>query len=72
MAGRVSVPGPAGEVIVAVDIGPENLSAGLVTLQGELIDRDHIPVDHDVKADLLFARLRGLIESQMDLSLIHI
>jgi glucokinase len=66
VATRVSVPGPAGEVIVAVDIGPDTLSVGLVTLQGELIDRDQIPVDHDVKADLLFARLRGLIESQTD------
>jgi glucokinase len=58
--------GPAGDVVVAVDIGGTTMAVGLVTMQGELIDRDQIPVDHDVKGDVLFARLRGLIESQMD------
>ena len=55
-----------GNVIIAVDIGGTKMAVGLVTMKGELIDRDQLPVDHDVQGDVLFAALRGLIEAQAD------
>ncbi|MEY4175534.1 MAG: hypothetical protein RI900_2699, partial [Actinomycetota bacterium] len=58
--------GYSGDVIVAVDIGGTKMAAGLVTMQGELIDRDQIAVDHDLQAEALFAGLRELIEQQME------
>jgi glucokinase len=57
--------GYSGDVVVAVDIGGTKMAAGLVTIQGELIDRDQIAVDHDLQAEQLFAGLRELIEQQM-------
>ena len=56
---------PAGDVILAVDIGGSRMSAGLVTLQGELIDRDQIVVDHDLNADRLFATLMVMLDGQL-------
>jgi glucokinase len=57
---------PTGDVVVAVDISGSELGVGLVTMQGELIDRDRVEVDHDLQADALFLRLRAVIESQME------
>jgi glucokinase len=51
---------------LAVDIGSASMAAGLFTMHGELIDRDTIEVDHDLQGDALFARLRTLIDGQMD------
>ena len=60
--GRPVTPGSAAEsetrdVVLAIDIGGTKLAAGLMTMQGELIDRDRRPVDHDLNADALFASL---------------
>ena len=57
---------PVGDVVLAVDIGGSKLAVGLVTMQGELIDRDEVAVNHDLQADALFATLRELLESQME------
>jgi len=57
---------PIGDVVLAVDIGGTQMSVGLVTMQGELIDRDQAPVNHDLQADALFATLRELLDSQME------
>lgn len=57
---------PLGDVVLAVDIGVEKMAAGLVTMQGELIDRDEVAVNHDLQADALFATLRELLESQLE------
>lgn len=57
---------PIGDVILAVDISSAQLAVGLVTVQGELIDRDHVDVNHDLQADALFATLRELLDSQME------
>jgi glucokinase len=59
-------PAPLGDVVLAVDVGSLVMSAGLVTMQGELIDRDTSEVDHDLQGDALFARLRALIDGQME------
>lgn len=53
------------DVVLAIDIGGTKLAVGLVTMQGELIDRDQVEVNHDFGADALFATLNGLIESQL-------
>lgn len=57
---------PLGDVILAVDIGGTRFSAGLVTLQGELIDRDMAPVHLDMPAEKLFGVLRDLVDGQME------
>ncbi len=57
---------PTGDVIVAVDVGATKMAVGLVTMQGELVDRDKFTVDHDLHADTLFAMLTDLIESQVE------
>lgn len=56
---------PTGDVLVAVDIGGTKIAAGLVTMQGELIDRDRLTVDHDLTAERLFAGVRELVEGQL-------
>lgn len=55
----------AGDVVVAIDIGGTKFGVGLVTLQGELIDRDKVEVDHRLAADALFATLTDVISSQL-------
>jgi hexokinase len=37
-------PSAAGDVVLAIDIGGTKMAVGLVTLQGELIDRDKVDV----------------------------
>ncbi|MBU6315024.1 MAG: ROK family protein [Acidobacteria bacterium] len=58
--------GYSGDVVVAIDIGGTKMACGLVTMQGELIDRDQIAVNHELQAEQLFAGLRELIEQQME------
>jgi glucokinase len=57
---------PVADVILAVDISSAKMAVGLVTLQGELIDRDVVAVNHDLQAEALFATLRDLLESQTE------
>ncbi|MFZ4717920.1 MAG: ROK family protein [Ilumatobacteraceae bacterium] len=57
---------PVGDVVLAVDVSGSRCSVGLVTMQGELIDRDVAAIDADVQADALFAILQGLIDSQLE------
>ncbi len=52
--------------MVAIDIGGTSMGVGLLTLQGELIDRDSFVVDHDLQGDALFARLAEMIDGQME------
>lgn len=62
---RVSRGVPGGDVVIAVDIGGTKMAVGIVTMQGELIDRDQFTVDHDAKGEQLWTTLRGLVESQL-------
>ena len=55
-------PKPLAEVVLAIDIGGTKMGVGLVTMQGELIDRDKVDVDHHLGVDALFATLNALIE----------
>ncbi|MEO5724382.1 MAG: ROK family protein [Ilumatobacteraceae bacterium] len=54
-----------GDVVVAVDIGGTKFAVGLMTMQGELIDRDLALVDHDLNPTALYAVLDELIQSQL-------
>lgn len=54
-----------GDVVVAVDIGGTKMAAGLVTMQGELIDRAQIPVDHQLRSEDLFIALAELVDGQI-------
>ena len=53
------------DVVLAIDIGGTKMAVGLVTMQGELIDRDQVTVDHDLGADALFSTLLEVITTQL-------
>jgi glucokinase len=55
----------ANDLVLAVDIGGTKLAAGLMTLQGDLVDRDQIPVDHSLTAGALFDSLVDLVAGQL-------
>ena len=54
-----------GDVVVAVDIGGTKMAVGLMTMQGELIDRAQIPVDHGLKSEELFVALAEVVDQQI-------
>jgi glucokinase len=64
-AARATKPVSAGDVVLAIDVGGTKLGVGLITLQGELIDRDRVEVDHNLTADALFATLNEVVHTQL-------
>ncbi len=54
-----------GDVVLTIDIGGTTMAAGLMTMQGELLDREQIPVDQRLSADALFNSLHTLVNSQL-------
>lgn len=66
IASRGQYSAPGGDVVLAVDVGNSRLSVGIVTLAGDLIDRDALLIDPDMKAEALFAGLSALVEGQLD------
>ena len=48
------------DVVLAIDVGDSKLAAGLMTMKGDLLDRDDIDIDHALKADSLFASLNTI------------
>ena len=65
-AAAVAAPKPRlPDVALAIDIGGTKMAVGLVTMQGELIDRDKVDVNHDLNAEALFATLNAVVETQM-------
>jgi glucokinase len=60
-----------GEVIVAIDIGATKMAVGLVTLKGELIDRDRVLIDHHLGGEHLFGSLLDVVDSQLDRARSH-
>lgn len=54
------------DVVLAVDIGGTKMAAGLMTMAGELIDRDQVRVDRDGKADALFDTLDAMVQNQLE------
>jgi glucokinase len=60
-----STPRRLAPVVIAVDIGGTKMAAGVMTLQGELLARDHIAVDHDLAANGLYDTLETLVLAQI-------
>lgn len=54
------------DIALAIDIGGTKFSAGLVTRNGELIDRVNVPVDHGASADELFDDLEQAVVKQLE------
>ncbi len=54
-----------GDVVVAVDIGGTKIAVGIVTLQGELLDRTQVLVDHRLKSEELFQMLAETVDQQL-------
>jgi glucokinase len=63
---RAPIQAPGGDVVLAVDVGDTRISVGLVTLAGELIDRDSLLIEPEVKAEALFAGVTTMVEAQLD------
>jgi glucokinase len=59
------------DVILAVDIGATKFATGLMTLRGELLDRDRVEVRHDVGAQTLFDDLAGIVTAQLEQATEH-
>jgi glucokinase len=55
-----------GDVAVVVDIGGTKMAVGLMTMHGELIDREQCPVDPDLNANALYATLDVMVQSQLE------
>ncbi|MFN8021757.1 MAG: ROK family protein [Acidimicrobiales bacterium] len=56
---------PDRDLIVAIDIGGSRLSAGLMTLRGDLIDRTQVPVDQGLNDGELFESLVGIVDDML-------
>jgi glucokinase len=54
------------DVILAVDIGGHDFTAGLITMRGELLDRATASVDTDVGPQSHFAALARVVGEQLD------
>ncbi len=52
---------PSKDKVLAVDIGGTKMAAGVVSIEGELLDRRQIPTPKDCAGDELFARLASLV-----------
>ena len=59
------------DVVLAIDIGDAKLAAGLMTMKGELLDRDDIDIDFSMNADALFASLNVIAQAQLERARTH-
>jgi glucokinase len=59
------------DVVLAIDVGDTKLAAGLMTMKGDLLDRDDIDIDHGLKADALFAALNTIAQAQLERARTH-
>jgi glucokinase len=57
---------PRDDVVLAVDIGGTKFAAGLVTLRGELIDRNKVLIERDAGGRQLFVELATLVAQQLE------
>ncbi|MSO59578.1 MAG: ROK family protein [Ilumatobacteraceae bacterium] len=53
------------DVAIGIDIGGTKFSVGVVSRQGELLDRETIAVNHSLKAEELFADLGAVVQRQI-------
>ena len=59
------------DVVLAIDIGDAKLAAALMTMKGELLDRDDIDIDYALNAEALFASLNEIVQGQLERALTH-
>ena len=59
------------DVVLAIDIGDAKLAAGLMTMKGDLLDREDIDIDFGLKADALFASLNDIVQAQLERARTH-
>ena len=59
------------DVILAIDIGDAKLAAGLMTMKGELLDRDDVDIDFGMNAETLFASLNTIAQGQLERARTH-
>lgn len=59
------------DVVLAIDIGDVKLAAGLMTLKGELVDRDDVDIDFGLNAEALFASLNTISQGQLERARTH-
>jgi glucokinase len=59
------------DVVLAIDIGDTRLAAGLMTMKGELVDRDDADIDFGMNAESLFASLNVLAQGQLERARTH-
>jgi glucokinase len=59
------------DLILAVDIGASRFAAGLMTLRGELIDRDQSSVDQSLSAVDVFDQLAELVRTMLERAAEH-
>ena len=59
------------DVVLAIDIGDAKLAAGLMTMKGELLDRDDIDIDFSMNADALFGSLNVIAQAQLERARTH-
>ncbi len=59
------------DVVLAIDVGDTKLAAGLMTMKGELLDRDDVDIDFGLKADALFASLNTIAQAQLERARTH-
>jgi glucokinase len=59
------------DVVLAIDVGDTKMAAGLMTMKGDLLDRDDIDIDHGLKADALFASLNTIAQAQLERARTH-
>ncbi|MGZ4678587.1 MAG: ROK family protein, partial [Ilumatobacteraceae bacterium] len=59
------------DVVLAIDIGDVKLAAGLMTMKGELLDRDEVDIDYAMNAEALFASLNQIAQAQLERARTH-
>jgi glucokinase len=59
------------DVVLAIDVGDSKLAAGVMTMKGDLLDRDDIDIDPALKADALFASLNTIAQAQLERARTH-
>jgi glucokinase len=59
------------DVVLAIDIGDAKLAAALMTMKGELLDRDDVDIDYGLNAEALFASLNVIAQGQLERARTH-
>lgn len=68
---EAAAPRSPAPVVITVDIGGTNISAGVMTMRGDLLARDVLKVNHELSASALFDALDALVQSQITLARQH-